>query len=271
MKRLLAFILCLFVFSGCSTGESISMGGSSSVHPLADMFIEEYCAEYPGTTITYDGPGSSKGVEGIKTDIYQFGFLSREVKDSEKDDQMEIKTIANDGITVVVNPNNPVEDLTMEQIKGIFEGSITNWSEVGGNDEAISIVARDSASGTRSAFDEIVGVENLAESALQYDSNGAVAQAVEKNPASIGYISFATYAENSSVVKGVNVEGAAPTAENVSAGTYKLYRPFVMVYYPEKLTEKSKEFLTWLEENSSRIVEEAGFLPVSEGGNSSNS
>lgn len=262
MKRFLLFLWGLIILSGCSTDSNINMGGSSSVHPLADVIKNDYCAEYPGKTISYDGPGSSKGIEGIKTGIYQFGFLSRNVKDSEVDENMVVKNIAYDGIAIIVNLDNPVSELSMQQIKDIYEGKITNWKEVGGNDEVISLIARDNASGTRSAFDEIVGIENVTQSALLYDSNGAVSQAVQQNKSSIGYISFDTYLRNSSLVKAINVDGFAPNEENVANNNYQLYRPFVMVYYPDKLSTNSKEFLSWLEQNEDRLVQEAGFIPV---------
>lgn len=262
MKKLMLLILSILAISGCRQNNIISMGGSSSILPLANEIKDDYQAEVPGMQINYDGPGSSKGIEGIKNGIYQFGFLSREVKDNEKTPDMVIQTIALDGIVIIVNNHNPISNLSSQQIKDIYQGNITNWKEVGGNDQAISLIARDNASGTRNAFDDILGIDNVSENALLYDSNGAVSQAVEQNPAAIGYVSFDTLARNPHLVNPLSVDGVSPTSTNVQNNTYKLYRPFIMVYYPEKLTTNSQSFLKWLEDNLNRLVQEAGFIVV---------
>ena len=259
-------MIFLLVLSGCGNSSSVSMGGSSSVHPLANVFIEDYKAEYPGSSLTYDGPGSSKGVEGVKNEIYDFGFLSRNVKDNEKTDGMTVETIALDGIVIIIQEDSLISDLTKDQIKGIYTGKITNWKQVGGKDKIISVVSRDSASGTRSAFDELLDLkeEGVTNSALLYDSNGAVTQAVSQNDAAIGYISFETYERNKGIVKGLKVDGVEPSVQNVQNGTYNLFRPFVMVYKEDNLSEKNKNFLIWFEENIDRLVLESGFTPAGE-------
>lgn len=259
VKYFLVILLFIFGISGCQTN-TIAMGGSSSVHPLMDVVKDDYSAEFPDKHISYDGPGSSKGVEGIKNGIYQFGFLSREVKDSEKTPDMSIQTICYDGIAVVINNQNPINSLTTQQIKQIYQGEITNWNQVGGNDAPISVVARDNASGTRSSFDEIIGIEHVTDSAILYDSNGAITQNVQNNADSIGYISFDTLNRNQGLIKQVSVDGISPTAEAVINKEYKLYRPFVMVYYQDKLTSDGQEFLSWFEANLNRLVIEAGFI-----------
>lgn len=262
MKKLMLLILSILAISGCRQNNIISMGGSSSILPLANEIKDDYQAEVPGMQINYDGPGSSKGIEGIKNGIYQFGFLSREVKDNEKTPDMVIQTIALDGIVIVVNNHNPITNLNSEQIKDIYQGNITNWKEVGGNDQVISLIARDNASGTRNAFDDILGIDSVSENALLYDSNGAVSQAVEQNPAAIGYVSFDTLARKPHLVNPLSVDGVSATSTNVQNNTYKLYRPFIMAYYPEKLTANSQSFLKWLEDNLNRLVQEAGFIVV---------
>lgn len=259
MQIILLLPLCFL--AGCQE-KSIPMGGSSSVHPLMDVVKEDFRAEYPNEYISYDGPGSSKGVEGIKNGIYQFGFLSRELKDNEKTPDMSIETICLDGIALVVNNNNPITNLTSQQIKDIYEGVITNWQEVGGVDQQISIIARDNASGTRAAFDQVLGINQLSNNALLYDSNGAVVQAIENNVNAIGYISFDTLIRNENIIKPLSINSYAPTIFNVENKNYMLYRPFVMVYYQDKLTENSKVFLNWFNENKKRLVMEAGFIPI---------
>lgn len=260
MKKILVVLLLILSLSGCSNTNNISMGGSSSVHPLADVIKDDYSAEFPNQTISYDGPGSSKGVEGIKTGIYQFGFLSRNLKANEQDPRMKSEIIALDGIAVIVNNANPINNLSVTQLQDIYSGKITNWKEVGGNDQEISLVARDNASGTRSAFDDIIGIKSVSENALLYDSNGAVTQAVEHNINSIGYISFDTLNRNQNVIKAIDVNNITPSAKNIQSNQYQLYRPFIMVYYPDQLTKQSQEFLSWFDANKQRLVTEADFV-----------
>lgn len=263
MKKII-LVLLMILLSGCGVvKEEIPLGGSNTVSPLMEAMIDDYKAEFPSEILTYDGPGSSKGIEGIKNGIYQFGFLSREIKDKEKDGEMNVEILALDGIVVIVNKNNPINNLTQDQIKKIYTGEITNWDELGGNGK-ISVVARDSASGTRSAFDELLKIDAVTTNAILYDSNGAVTQAVEQNKDAIGYISFATYEKNKEFLKGINVDGVAPTRENVISDKYKLYRPFMMVYYPNKLTNEGQKFLEWINQNKNRIVIEQGFIPNGE-------
>ena len=258
MKKIILFLM--LILSGCGINkQEIPLGGSNTVSPLMEAMIDDYKAEYPSEILTYDGPGSSKGIEGIKNGIYQFGFLSREIKDSEKEEGMTVSTLALDGIVVIVNKNNPITNLTKEQIHDIYTGKITSWTELGGSGK-ISVVARDSASGTRSAFDDLLEIDSVTTNAILYDSNGAVTQAVEQNKDAIGYISFATFEKNKEFLKGVNVDGVSPTTENVMTDKYKLYRPFVMVYYPEKLSNEGQKFLQWINENKKRIVIEEGFI-----------
>ena len=268
MKKLLAILaVAVLVLAGCgSSNGSIAAGGSTSVQPLFASYIDEYTALNPDVKITYDGQGSSKGIEGINNGTYQIGALSRSLKDSEKASDISVETIALDGIAVVVANDNPVKDLTMEQVQKIYTGEITNWSEVGGNDALISVVSRDSASGTREAFETIVefgkGDEEkpLTQKAIEFNSNGGVAESVAQNVDAIGYISMETLKENSDKLQGTKIGGIEPTEENAKIGTYELFRPFIIVYKEKDLTESSKDFIKWVQENAEKMATEAGFI-----------
>jgi phosphate transport system substrate-binding protein len=268
MKRLLGLLMAtILVLAGCSsTDTAIAAGGSTSVNPLFSAYIDEYTAEYPGVDITYDGQGSSKGIEGVNNGTYQIGALSRELKESEKNADITEKTIALDGIAVVVSQDNPVDSLTLEQVQQIYTGEITNWSEVGGNDETISVVSRDAASGTREAFETIVGfgkgddTKPLTSTAIEFNSEGGVAESVANNPSGIGYISIQTYDENSDELKAIAIDGVEATEENAKNASYPLVRPFVIVYKEAEIDEATKEFIMWIDENAATIAEEEGYI-----------
>lgn len=267
MKKIIMLLLAaILILAGCSsedtTSGSISAGGSTSVQPLFETYITAYQAEYPGVTITYEGKGSSDGITNTLNGTYAFGASSRELKPEEQVEGLEENVLAIDGISVVVHPDNPVQDLTIEQINQIYTGEITNWSEVGGNDAEISVVSRDSASGTRGAFEEIIGFGGeggtpLTQSAVQVDSNGAVAQTVAGNPNAIGYVSFEAVDET---IKPLSVDGVEATKENVSNGTYPVSRPYILIYFPEELNETEQAFLDWVNVNKAELAEEAGLI-----------
>jgi phosphate transport system substrate-binding protein len=228
--------------------------------------MQEYIATYPDAKITYEGKGSSDGYANTVNGTYAFGCMSRELKPEEEIEGLTVNTIAMDGIAVIVHPDNPVTDLTMDQINQIYTGEITNWKEVGGPDEVISVVSRDAASGTREAFDDIMGFGGegetpLSSTAIQLDSNGAVAQAVAGNTAAIGYISLDAVDES---VKPISVEGVYPSEESIAAGDYGVARPFNLIYMEENLNETELEFLAWVEENEAELAHDMGLVPAND-------
>lgn len=240
---------------------SINAGGSTSVELAAKTALEEFVALNPGVTFEYDATGSSTGIKNVKDGTYKLGFSSRELKDEEKQGT-EYKTIALDGIALVVNPNNAVEDITLEQIKGIFTGEIKNWSELGGADAEIVVVSRENGSGTRSAFEEIAGIGDLlVEKAIIKSGNGEVASYVAGEPNAIGYTSFVTLEFNSDKIKGLQVESIKPEVANVQNQSYKLSRPFILIYDSNKINETEKAFIDFLfTEEGQDLMEEAGAI-----------
>ncbi len=246
-----------------SLSGSINAGGSTSVEKAAKTALEEFVALNPDVTFEYDATGSSTGIKNVKDSTYKLGFSSRELKEEEKEG-IEYKTIALDGIALAINPSNGVENLTLDQIKGIYTGEITNWSELGGNDADIVVVSRENGSGTRSAFEEIVGIGDLlTQKAIIKSGNGEVASYVAGEPNAIGYTSFVTLESNSDKIKGVQVEGVTPEVANVQNESYKLSRPFIMIYDTTKINDAEKAFVDFLfTEEGQDLMEEAGAIKI---------
>lgn len=279
-KRILTFALAGVVLvaslcmAGCggsdsSEGGSVVIAGSTSVQPLSESMAEVYMENNPDVTIEVQGGGSGQGIKSIEEGIADIGSLSREVKDEEKGSVAEEFVIAKDGVAVVVNSDVTVEDLTIDQIKGIYTGEITNWKEVGGADAKITVVTREEGSGTRGAFTELTGVltkddagnetDNTTKDALVQPSTGAVKETVSTTPNSIGYVSLGALDDS---VKAVTVEGVEPSIDTVLSGEYKIQRPFVYVVNGD-MTDVAKAFIDFaLSAEGQAIVEENGFVPV---------
>lgn len=279
-KRILTFALAGVVLvaslcmAGCGgsdseEGGSVVIAGSTSVQPLSESMAEVYMENNPDVTIEVQGGGSGQGIKSIEEGIADIGSLSREVKDEEKGSVAEEFVIAKDGVAVVVNSDVAVEDLTIEQIKGIYVGEITNWSQVGGADAEITVVTREEGSGTRGAFTELTGVltkddagnetDNTTKDALVQPSTGAVKETVSTTPNSIGYVSLGSLDDT---VKAVKVEGVEASVDTVLSGEYKIQRPFVYVVNGD-MTDAAKAFIDFaLSAEGQAIVEENGFVPV---------
>ena len=197
----------------------------------------------PDVTINYTGSGSGAGITGVLDGTCDLGLSSRALTDDEKSQGAVENIIALDGVAVVVNPENTVTDLTTEQIAQIFTGEITNWSELGGADAEIAVFGRENGSGTRSAFEEIVGVEDACVYTNEYSSTGDVIGNVASNPNAIGYASLSAVDET---VTAVNVNGVAPSEETVLDGTYEIQRPFVIVTVEgTELSAEAQAFLDY--------------------------
>ena len=205
--------------------------------------IEGFKSVQPGVTVNYNGSGSGSGISGVLAGSCDLGLSSRALTDDEKAEGAVENVIAKDGVAVVVNPANPVTELTTEQIAKIFTGEITNWSEVGGEDAEIAVFGRDSASGTRSAFEEILGIQDKCAYLNEYSSTGDVIGNVASNPNAIGYASLSAVDET---VTAVSVDGVAPTEATVADGSFPIQRPFVIVTVEgTELSEAAQAFLDY--------------------------
>ena len=204
---------------------SISMVGSTSMEKFANALSEAFMEKYPKVTVTAEFVGSGAGIEAVSNGTADIGNSSRNLKDEEKAKGVAENIVAIDGIAVVVDPSNAVEDLTKEQLAGIYDGTVTNWKDVGGNDAPIVVVGREAGSGTRGAFEELLKLEDACKYSNELDSTGAVMAKVASTPGSIGYVSLDVLDDT---VKALKLDGAEPTEENIKAGKYFLSRPFVM-------------------------------------------
>ena len=222
---------------------TVNTDGSTSMADVMGVLTETFREVQPGVAVNYSGTGSGSGINGVLSGTCDIGLSSRELKQEEIDQGAEAHIVALDGVAVVVNPANPVADLTVEQIAAIYTGEITNWSELGGADAPIAVYGREDGSGTRSAFEEIVGVEGACKYAAEYGSTGDVIANVAGNVNAIGYASLSAVDETVSAVK---VNGVTPSETTVKDGTYPIQRPFLMVTKEGvELSEAAQAFLEY--------------------------
>lgn len=242
---------------------TITITGSTSVEKILNEMIDEFTALNPDVTINYTGTGSSAGISDTLAGANDIGASSRELKTEEKVAGLKEVTFAYDGIAVAVNPANPIEDIKIADLVKIYSGEITNWNQVGGNDADIIVVSREGASGTRSAFEELIGLEDaggLIEDATVVEGNGNIQATVAGNENAIGYVSFSYIDET---VKSLNVEGVEATAENAKAGTYSLSRPFLMIYMEEGASPITTAFLDFtISADAQEFVTEHGGIRI---------
>lgn len=242
---------------------TVSVSGSTTVQPLAEKLAEAFMTENAGVRIDVQGGGSSVGVKAAAEGTSDIGMASRDIKDSELTESPNLKVIviARDGIAIVTHPDTPVSDLTIEQVRDIFSGKITNWKDVGGEDQSIILVSREEGSGTRAAFEEMVMGEDvlIAASSILQPSNGSIRTTVSTTPNSIGFLSFG-YLDNT--VKSISINGVAPTEPNAVNGTYPIVRPLNMLTNGEP-TGTVKAFLDFiLSEAGQKIVVDDGYISV---------
>ena len=236
---------------------TVNTAGSTSMKDVMEVFTEVFEEANPGVKINYTGSGSGAGIEGATSGTCDIGLSSRALTDEEKAAGAVENIVALDGVAIVVNPANGVEDLTVDQIAKIFTGEITNWSEVGGSDGEIAVFGREAGSGTRGAFEEIVGVVDSCKYTNEYSSTGDVIGNVASNPNAIGYASLSAVDDT---VKAVKVNGVAPSEETVKDGTYEIQRPFVMVTKEgTELSEAAQAFLDFaMSADSAEYIAAAG-------------
>lgn len=268
----LLLLSILTVLTACSnknkdTAESsgnnatVSISGSTSVGPLAEKLAAKY-TEKDNTNIEINQIGSSAGITNAISGVSEIGMSSRDLKEEEVASGLNEVIIAYDGIVVVTHPSNKVKDLTMEQVKQIFTGEITNWSELGGDDLEIVVVSREDGSGSRDAFQEIVEYSSgeLIRNSIIASGNGNIKTTVANNKHAVGFISFEYIDENISTI---DINGVEATAENVLQKKYSLSRPFLFVYKEGQLTEAGQQFIDFiLSEEGQLIAAEAGAIPI---------
>ena len=241
---------------------NVAAGGSTSMKNVIAALTEGFAEVEPGVTVSYDPTGSGAGITGAADKTLDIGLSSRALKDDEKAD-VDGTTIALDGIAIIVNNASKVEDLTVDQLKQMFTGEITNWSEVGGDDGEIVLIGREAGSGTRDGFESIVDVKDSCKYAQELTATGAVISAVEANPLAIGYASLSAVGDT---VKMVTVGGVECSEETVKDGSYEVQRPFVFVTNKSvALSEQAQAFFDFaVSADAADLIRTAGAVPVNE-------
>lgn len=244
------------------TTGTVSVVGSTTVQPVAQSIADEFASVEPGISVEVQGIGSSAGIKAAIDGTADLGASSRELKEEEKSTGITEHVLAYDGIAVVVNKENTVKDLDSETVKKIFEGEITNWSEVGGNDEDIIVISRESGSGTRDAFEEMMKlteevdgatVPTLREDALICEGNGSVKASVASKTNAIAYLSLG-YVDDT--MNTVSIDGVVPSVETVKSGEYKISRPLLLVTKGE-ISEAAQKYLDYCLDEGQTIVSES--------------
>ena len=255
-----AAVLMCTAMVGCSKSESVATDGSTSMSKVIESLSEAF-GEETGIEVTYNATGSGAGIEAVLAGRCDIGLSSRDLKEEEKENGLEGTILAYDGIAIIVHPDNPVTDLSIETIAKIYTGEITNWKDVGGNDGEIVLIGREANSGTRDGFESITGTEDKCKYRQECTSTGDVITAVSSNPNAIGYASLASVKDS---VKAVSVDEVAPSEATVKDGSYAVQRPFVLVTKKDtKLSENAQKFFNYItSEDANEVISGAGVVPA---------
>ena len=236
---------------------TVSTDGSTSMEKVIGALSESFMAQNSGVTVNYNPTGSGSGITAVQEGTCDIGLSSRALKDEEKSAGLKETVLAYDGIAIIVHPDNPVSDLSIEQIAKLYTGEITNWKDVGGNDAEVVLIGREAASGTRDGFESITGTKDKCQYRQELTSTGDVITAVSQNPDAIGYASLASVKDT---VKALNVGGVTPSEATVKDGSYLVQRPFVLVTVEGKaLSPAAQAFFDYaLSADAASIISAAG-------------
>lgn len=240
---------------------SVSTDGSTSMQKVIGALGEAFTEANPDVNFTYNPTGSGSGITAVTEGRCDIGLSSRNLKDEEAAKGLKATVLALDGIAIIVNPENPISELSLEQIAKVYTGEITNWSELGGNDAEIVVIGREAGSGTRDGFESITKTADACVYRQELTSTGDVITAVAQNPDAIGYASLASVGDT---VKALVVEGVAPSEETVKDGSYLVQRPFVLVTREgEELSEAAQAFFDYITSaDAASIIADAGAVAV---------
>ena len=263
MKKIFALVLtavmvtALLAGCGAQKGGTVATDGSTSMEKVINALGESFMQNNDGTTFTYNPTGSGSGIQAVSEGRCDIGLASRSLKADEKAGGLKETVLAYDGIAIIVSPENPVSDLSVEQIAKIYTGEIKNWKDVGGNDGEIVLIGREAGSGTRDGFESITDTKDKCQYRQELTSTGDVITAVSQNPNAIGYASLSAVKDS---VKALTVGGVAPTEATVKDGSYVVQRPFVLVTKEgTKLSDTAQKFFDFATSaDAASIINQAG-------------
>ena len=263
MIMMMVAVLAISMLVGCGsnkTSGSVATDGSTSMEKVIGALGEAFQND-TGISFAYNPTGSGSGIKAVQEGRCDIGLSSRDLKDAEKEAGLTGTVLAYDGIAIIVNPENPVSDLSVESIAKIYTGEITNWSEVGGNDVEIVLIGREAGSGTRDGFESITDTKDACKYRQELTSTGDVITTVSQNPAAIGYASVASV---KSTVKTLTVDGVSATEANIKDGSYVVQRPFVLVTKSDaKLSDAAQKFFDYITSGeANEIISAAGVVPA---------
>ena len=268
MKRFVYYIaaalLLISILTGCGGStqakQTVATDGSTSMSKVIGALGETFESEN-GITVTYNATGSGAGIQAVEEGRCDIGLSSRSLKDEEKAKGLEETVLALDGIAIIVNPSNGVNDLSLETVAKIYTGEITDWSEVGGSEGEIVLIGREAGSGTRDGFESITGTKDACKYRQELTSMGDVITTVASNPNAIGYASLASVKDT---VKALSIDGVVPSEDTVKDGSYAVQRPFVLVTKSgTALSESAQKFFDYAtSEAAGDIISGVGAVPV---------
>ncbi len=268
VKRIAAFALAAVcaasLIGGCGKGSdtgTVATDGSTSMEEVIGSLKETFEAKNEGITVTYNPTGSGSGITAVAEGRCDIGLSSRDLKEEEKAKGLTGTVLAYDGIAIIVNPQNPVSDLTLDEIAKIYTGEITNWKDIGGDDAEIVLIGREAGSGTRDGFESITGTAEKCKYRQELTSTGDVITTVAGNPAAIGYASLASVKDSVNVLK---VDGVAPSETTIRDGSYKVQRNFVLVTKTDsELSAAAQKFFDYItSSDASEVIKNAGAVPI---------
>ncbi|PFG58381.1 phosphate transport system substrate-binding protein [Vibrio sp. ES.051] len=269
LRFIVATLLTIVVSLSSVVAKEINISGSTSVAHVMDVLAEEYNKTHPDDYIAVQGIGSSAGITLVNKGVAEIGMSSRYLTESEKGEDLNVLPIAYDGLAIVVNRTNFVENLSQQQLFDIYKGNIKNWKEVGGADQPIAVVTRETSSGSRYSFESLMGLTKIVNNRLVSDispnnlvvnSNSMVKTIVNHNTRAIGFISVGSVDHS---VKAIHFDDIEPTSANIANHKYKLARPFLVFYKVNKIGKAGKSFLAFLRsEQGQKAIADYGYTPV---------
>lgn len=271
-KKILTAIMTVCMMTGVVTGcasetsgngelnGTLSLAGSTSMEKVCEAMSESFMEANPGVVVTVEYTGSGAGLESLSSGSVDIGNASRKLKEEEKAKGAVENIVAIDGIAVITNTGNTINNVSSEELSKIYAGEITNWNELGGQDQPIVVIGREAGSGTRDAFEELLGIKDECRYAQELDSTGAVLAKVSSTPGAIGYVSLDVVDDS---VIGMMIDGVEPTEEQILLGNYVLQRPFVMATMGE-ISEQNEIVQKWFEfiqsEEGKAVIQKVGLI-----------